>query len=306
MKNIVSIGEVLMDVYSENNTTKSEVGGASFNVACSIGAINKNNSYFMGSLGNDEFSPLIKEFIKRFNVKDEFVQASDKPTTIAKVTLDENKERFFQFIRNSDAEYQLEKENREKLSKIDFIHFGSATGFLDGNLKKSYNQLFELAVENRIKFSFDPNFRDKLWVTKDEIKAFKMHCQKYMEKASLIKFSEDELLLLTEIENQEEAIKSIMQKNPTALVCITRGCNDTIFGWKNKLNYVPTILAENLVDTTGAGDAFISNLINEYVSLEINENSPTEQITEIIKKSNMFANQTVQYLGALSFLEHLK
>ncbi|AVN60514.1 hypothetical protein CG007_02785 [Mesoplasma entomophilum] len=305
MKNIVSIGEVLMDIYSENNTIKSEVGGASFNVACSIGAINKNNSYFMGSLGNDEFSALIKKFIKKFNIKEEFIQVSDKPTTVAKVTLDENKERFFQFTRNSDAEYQLDKEESQKLSKIDFIHFGSATGFLEGNLKKSYNQLFELAVKNGIKFSFDPNFRDKLWVTNEEIEAFKIHCQKYMEKASLIKFSEDELLLLTGIENQEEAIKTIMQKNSTALVCITRGSNDTIFGWKNKLNYVPTILAENLVDTTGAGDAFISNLINEYVTLNINENSSTEEIANIIKKSNMFANQTVQYLGALSFLEHL-
>lgn len=97
-----------------------------------------------------------------------------------------------------------------------------------------------------------------------------------------------------------------MDKNAKALICITRGCNDTIFAWKNEINYVPTILAKNLVDTTGAGDAFISNLINDYVTLGINENSTKEEITEIIKKSNMFANQTVQYLGALSFLEHLK
>ncbi|AAT75872.1 fructokinase [Mesoplasma florum L1] len=305
MKNIVSIGEVLMDVYSENNTIKSEVGGASFNVACSIGALKQNNSYFMGSLGNDEFVSPIKDFVKKFNVKEDFIQESDKPTTIAKVTLDENKERFFQFIRNSDAEYSLSKESNEKLSKIDFIHFGSATGFLEGNLKESYNELFEFAIKNNIKFSFDPNFRDKLWVTDQEIKNFKNHCQKFMDKASLIKFSEDELLLLTEIGNQEEAVRTIMQRNPNALVCITRGCEDTIFGWKNQINYVPTILAEHLVDTTGAGDAFISNLISEYVSIDVDANFSTEEITKIIKKSNMFANQTVQYLGALSFLEHL-
>ncbi|ASZ09281.1 carbohydrate kinase [Mesoplasma chauliocola] len=305
MKNIVSIGEVLMDIYSEDNNIKAEVGGASFNVACSIGAINTNNSYFMGSLGNDQYVESISKFIKKFNIKNDFIQESDKATTIAKVTLDENKERFFQFIRNSDADYDLAKEDKEKLTKIDFIHFGSATGFLPGNLKKSYSELLEIALQNNIKFSFDPNFRDKLWVTDEEILNFKNHCKKYMENADLIKLSEDELLLLTDIEIQEEAIKSIMLKNPKSLICITRGCNDTIFAWKNELYYVPTILAENLVDTTGAGDAFISNLINDYVSLEINNESSVDQITKIIKRSNMFANKTVQHLGALTFLEHL-
>ncbi|WP_408630946.1 PfkB family carbohydrate kinase [Mesoplasma melaleucae] len=138
---------------------------------------------------------------------------------------------------------------------------------LEGKLKDSYNEIFKLALKNNIKFSFNPNFSNKLWITDEEIKSFKKHFEKFIENANLIKLSKDELLLLTEIEDETKAVQSIINKNAKALICITRGCDDTIFAWKNEINYVSTILAKNLVDTTGARDAFISNLINDYVTL---------------------------------------
>ncbi|WP_342259156.1 carbohydrate kinase [Spiroplasma endosymbiont of Dioctria linearis] len=305
MKKIISIGEVLMDVYSQGKNVQSEVGGASFNVACSIAALKNNESYFMGSLGNDEYKKEIELLIKKFDIKKDFIQNSKLPTTIAKVTLDENRERFFEFIRNSDADFSLSKFDEKKLKEIDFIHFGSATAFLSGDLNKSYWDLFKFANENKISFCFDPNFRDKLWVTKEETATFKSLCSKFLEKANLIKLSDEELFLLTQINNETEALKSLMNKNPKSLICITRGSKDTMCGWKNEIIFVSTIQSDIVEDTTGAGDAFISCLINDYVTEEICSDSSKEKIIEIVSKANAFANKAVRYIGALAFLEKL-
>ncbi|WP_339030856.1 carbohydrate kinase [Spiroplasma endosymbiont of Cantharis nigra] len=305
MKKIISIGEVLMDVYSHGKNIQSEVGGASFNVACSIAALKNNESYFMGSLGNDEYKQEIELLIKKFDIKRDFIQNSKLPTTIAKVTLDENRERFFEFIRNSDADFSLSKFDEKKLMEIDFIHFGSATAFLSGNLNKSYWDLFKFANENKISFCFDPNFRDKLWTTKKEIATFKSLCSKFLEKANLIKLSDEELFLLTQINNETEALKNLMNNNPKSLICITRGSKDTMCGWKNEIIFVSTIKSDIVEDTTGAGDAFISFLINDYVTEKICSDSSKEKIIEIVSKANGFANKAVRYIGALAFLEKL-
>ncbi|AHB36334.1 carbohydrate kinase family protein [Spiroplasma apis] len=306
MKKIVSIGEVLMDVYSADGIDKAEVGGASFNVACSIAALGTNESYFMGSLGNDDHKETINSFLKKFDVKTNFIQDSNLQTTIARVTLDENKERFFEFIRNSDAEFNLDLIEDVSLKEIDFIHFGSATGFLPGNLNKSYWDLFRFAQENNIRFSFDPNFRDKLWLTSEDINNFCKFTNEFLLKADLIKLSDEELQLLTGIKDEEKALKKLMENNKKALICITRGSKDTMCGWNNEILYVPTIKCEELVDTTGAGDAFVSSLINEFVSENIDSDSSKEKIFEIVMKSNKFANQTVRHLGALTFLDYLE
>ncbi|AUM62725.1 carbohydrate kinase family protein [Spiroplasma monobiae] len=306
MKKIVSIGEVLMDVYSADGKTKAEVGGASFNVACSIAALKNNESYFMGSLGNDKYKDSINTFIEKFNIKTDFIEQSQLPTTIAKVTLDENKERFFEFIRNSDNDFHLSNFSEDKLKEIDFIHFGSATALLEGDLSDSYWSLLKFAKKNEINFCFDPNFRDKLWNTEAEIKLFIRLCVEFLDNASLIKLSDEELLLVTGMIKEENALKELMKNNPKALICITRGSKDTMCGWNGEIIFVPTILCEELVDTTGAGDAFISSLINEFVTNNINENSTNEDIIEIVSKSNAFANQAVRHLGALTFLEYLK
>ncbi|QHX36727.1 carbohydrate kinase [Spiroplasma sp. BIUS-1] len=305
MKKIVSIGEVLMDVYSEANKTNAVVGGASFNVACSIAALKNNESYFMGSLGNDDYKNEIKTFIEKYGIKTDFIQESQLPTTIAKVTLDENKERFFEFTRNSDADFQLSNFSQDQLKEIDFIHFGSATALLEGDLSDSYWELFDFAKENNIKFCFDPNFRDNLWTTEAEIKEFIRLSTPFLDKADLIKLSDEELLLVTGTNEQERAIKVLMGFNPNALICITRGSNDTMCGWNGEIIYVPTVVCEELADTTGAGDAFISSLINEFVSKDINSESSKEDVIEIVSTSNKFANQAVRYIGALTFLDHL-
>ena len=91
-------------------------------------------------------------------------------TTIALVGIDENGERNFDFLRGSDGEYSFENIDLSKITKSDIIHFGSATGFLEGELKNTYFKLLEYAKANNIYVSFDPNYRDAL-ITPDKLES---------------------------------------------------------------------------------------------------------------------------------------
>jgi sugar/nucleoside kinase (ribokinase family) len=85
--------------------------------------------------------------------------------------------------------------------------------------------------------------------------------------------NEDELMTLLEEDNFETVLAKIEEfliKKPDLIFAITREEKDVIIFHKGKMLKVPTedIKQENLVDTTGAGDAFsagfIYGLINNY------------------------------------------
>ncbi|ATZ18585.1 fructokinase [Williamsoniiplasma somnilux] len=305
MKKTISIGEVLLDVYTKDGISQVEVGGASFNVACSIAAIKDNQSYFMGALGSDKYTTEINKIIHKFNLEKDFIKTYSAPNTIAKVTLDAKGERNFNFLRKSDNKFKFSRINQDSLNDLNFVHFGSATAFLRGKLRTSYKKMLAYCLANEIKFSFDPNFRDKLWKTKESIKKFRKLCSPYISGCDLLKFSEEKLFLLTEIHDLDLTINHLMQINFRALICITRGSKDTLIGWNKEILNVPTISLEKVIDTTGAGDAFVAKLINEFVNKEVNSKTSKEDIFEIIKSANQFANNAVKYFGAITFLDHL-
>ncbi len=68
----------------------------------------------------------------------------DGYTTLAFVAIDEKGERDFEFHRGSDGEYSFNNIDLSKIEKDDIIHFGSATGFLKGELKNTYFKLLEI------------------------------------------------------------------------------------------------------------------------------------------------------------------
>ena len=59
--------------------------------------------------------------------------------------------------------------------KNDIVHFGSATAFLEGELKNTYFKLLNYCKENKIFISFDPNYRDAL-ITEDKLEQFIEDC----------------------------------------------------------------------------------------------------------------------------------
>ncbi|WP_242968895.1 PfkB family carbohydrate kinase, partial [Clostridium beijerinckii] len=166
-KNIFCIGELLIDMVCVDNKGlkdgekfEKKAGGAPANVAACISKLD-GNAYFLGQVGDDYFGKHLIELLKDLNINTEMAVEKGS-TTIALVGIDKNGERNFDFLRGSDGEYSFNNINLSKIANSDIIHFGSATGFLEGELKKTYFKLLECAKSNNIYVSFDPNYRDAL------------------------------------------------------------------------------------------------------------------------------------------------
>ncbi len=300
--NIFCIGELLIDMVCVDNkglkngeSFEKKAGGAPANVAASISKL-EGNAYFLGQVGADFFGKYLIELLEDLKINTEMA-VSKGSTTIALVGIDENGERNFDFLRGSDGEYSFGNINLAKIDKSDIIHFGSATGFLDGELKKTYFKLLEHAKANNIYVSFDPNYRDAL-ITSDKLKGFVEDSITFLKSSDFTKLSDEELFLLTNEKDIATGVNKLHELG-VKVVTITLGSKGTYLSVNGENEVIPSIKIKQ-VDSTGAGDAFVGAVLKQMADIEDNQNISFEKWKDIITFANKVGAITCTNYGAIS------
>lgn len=308
MTRVYCIGELLIDFISTNQgvtlenalTFEKKAGGAPANVAVATKRVG-GDAYFLGQVGDDAFGRFLIETLQAQEVNTNYLEQSGK-TTLAFVSLAEDGERSFEFFRGSDGEYVLQPEIERQLGNNDIVHFGSATGLLDGKLKESYFQLLTYAMNNQSFISFDPNYRDLL-VTDRE--TFIADCFQFMEVAHLIKLSDEEAMMLTNTLTLEDAL-GVLQYKTKGIITITLGAQGTLIFQNGKQTIIPSIKIA-AVDTTGAGDCFIGTLLGKIATLHnVHDFSLGKQRDTFVQYANVAAALTCTKYGAIAALPYKK
>ena len=290
---ILSIGEILADMVGNTDSGmlnfKAFCGGAPFNVA--VNAKNAGAKVgFIGRVGKDVIGRFVVEEAKKANLDYLDIQTdSERNTTIAFVSLKDG-ERDFAFNRHDTADFNIDLEEIDfsKYKDLKIIHLGSLM------LSEGAGKIFAEKVANKTKqmgakLSFDMNFRmDTYKDFEDAKKAYKP----YVECADIIKFSDDELVLYTGIEDVKTAIESIYQQNQ--LFVLTLGSKGSMYYYNGESAIVPTEKVKP-IDTTGAGDAFFGTLLAELEDKDYTE----ENLKSALIKANKAGAETTQFLGAI-------
>jgi fructokinase len=311
MSKILCIGEALIDMIctdkgqslSKGENFLKKPGGAPTNVAAAIGALG-GVVELAAKVGKDPFGHQLIQVMKDFGVETRWMLQDEKYfTTMAFVSLMENGERDFVFNRGADG--QLSNEDIAGINVEDFsiVHFGSATGFLDGPLKEAYKNLLHTARAKNIFVSFDPNYRHLLFPNNTE--NFIEQSWYFLQNCNFFKLSDEEALLITKTTTVADAANILLEKT-TANFAITIGAEGTLFGQNNITTIIPSIKISP-IDTTGAGDAFVGALLfqlSKKTAKEIEELS-LEQWTNIIANANKAGARTCEYLGAMEAFKHL-
>lgn len=296
MKKVLCAGEALIDFVSNNpgqslkNTEGfiRKAGGAPANVAAAISKLGAE-AYFCGTVGNDFFGDFLEETFKKNNINTEMmIKLNDKNTTLAFVSLKEDGDRDFRFMRDADAELTFESIS-DNLNQFDLFHFGSATAFLDGELKNTYYKLKNYAKQNKKLITFDANYRDALFG--DNKEEFVKCCKDFIKDSNIVKLSEEEAVLISNREDLKSAADYIVGLGCKNLI-ITLGKKGALLTTKEKQMLIPTEEVK-MVDATGAGDAFIGAVIAQV--LADNE----KNMEEIIKTANLVGGITTTRIGAL-------
>ncbi len=311
MKNqVICVGELLIDFIctdvnvslANGNIFHKKAGGAPANVAVSVSRLGGNVAY-AGCVGKDAFGDFLEGVLSAEGIDTQHLARSDKNTTLAFVSLQEDGERDFEFFRGADADLQLSAALVEEMEQSKIAHFGSATAFLEGSLNKAYKTLMSIAGASDTLFSLDPNYRDGLFAEKKTV--FKACIFEALPLADIIKVSEEELAFLTDTQNMSEGIDRL-SKMGARRVLVTRGRKGAYY-WTQSYDLQTPACRIEAVDTTGAGDAFIGAVLSQLLL----ESSPAtcldmpEKMREILKNASIVGACTCERIGAIESMPTL-
>lgn len=309
MNKVFCIGELLIDFINKDIglglkagiNFEKKAGGAPANVAVAINKL-KGCSYFLGQVGSDSFGEFLLDILKEYKVNIDMVKR-DGYTTLAFVAIDGNGERDFEFHRGSDGEYEFSNIKLDDISKNDIIHFGSATGFLDGKLKETYFRLKDFAVDNNIFISFDPNYRDTL-ISEGDKEEFVVDCKKFIKDSNFVKLSDEELVLITGEEDIKTGINKLHEIG-AKIIAVTLGAKGTMISNGEKIAIVPSIQIDQ-IDSTGAGDAFVGGVLLQISKINGREKVSFEKWLEIISFGNRVGALTCTKYGAIDAIPQIE
>lgn len=287
---VLSIGEILVDIFVDGDNKKVFPGGAPFNVACNIKNFGGDVAFY-GAVGPDEYGDLLKEAAHKRLSNYHLDTLSDRDTTQALVTIISG-ERSFKFVRSNGADYHLNLNylNEFDLSKVKVVHIGSLM-LSTSEGRDFYYSATKFFKDKGIKISFDINYRDDIFSSPEEAKEIFLNA---LKEADIIKFTEEELELLSGEKDIKKGLKLLLNDNQIAV--ITLGSKGSIFYNKDKYIHQPSIPLKP-VDTTGAGDAFYSYFLYALDNnLDLSNDS---DIKDALMRSNISGGLTTQKFGAI-------
>lgn len=306
---ISAIGELLIDFTVKDNKDantrlfEQNPGGAPANVLACASRLGSKTA-FIGKVGSDMHGIFLKNTLDDENICTKgLLLDSDYFTTLAFVDLSESGERTFSFARKPGADTMIRKDEVDyeiiKNSKI--FHVGSLS-LTDSTCREATFAALDYAKNNGIMISYDPNFRAQLW---ENIEVAKEYMRKVIPYADVMKISDEEMKIMTDCENYEEAAKKLCDKG-VSIVAVTLG-KEGAYVCTSKGGVLVSGFTSKVVDTTGAGDAFWGAFLHKIAS---NQKSFKElditEIYEYARFANSAASICVESRGAIKAMPKLQ
>ena len=296
---VLVCGEALIDMFSDSSDShhiqmNCRPGGAPANVAAGLSKLGLSPAFWT-SVGRDDFGDIIVRRLAQMGVSDSLINVrSDAPTTLAVVHEDSRKRDFSLYIDETAAtKIESDQVPENIFNEINWVHFGGVL-LSQPSAKQSIFELVAAARDRGCTVSFDPNTRTTLWSESDLEAAM----TRAFELSDVIKASLSDITPFIDTERDiRDVIKEISSNGPET-VFLTQG-TEGAYGAKKadgnlEIEHHPGFEIDT-VDTTGAGDAFVSSVIYQMVHRD-------RPIEEILQFANASAALSITSEGAMSSL----
>ncbi|ACK68734.1 PfkB domain protein [Gloeothece citriformis PCC 7424] len=266
---VLCLGEILFDLLADQSdrsvdqveSWKPYPGGAPANVACGLVKLG-TTAGFIGCVGEDAPGQELVSLLDEVGVDTTGIQRHPTaPTRQVYVTRSAAGERQFAGFgkigteKFADAFLSANKLPESLFTSADYLVTGTLELAYPESQKAVYRAI-ELAQKHKVKILIDINWRPVFWLDQD--KAFSIILE-LLKEADLIKCSEEEAQGLF---NTDNPVKIAQQLNNIKGVLVTageQGCAFRLGDYTDKLGVFPV----KTVDTTGAGDSFVSGFIHQ-------------------------------------------
>lgn len=245
----VVVGEALVDVVrTAAGQVHDHPGGSPLNVAYGLGRLEHEVS-LLTRLGDDEHGKLLRSHLDAAGVHLFPGTVDDTPTSVARADIDVEGKASYEF----EVEWSVPAVDLP--SDLDLLH----TGSIGAAVAPGAQEVLALlrSVHGLATTSYDPNVRPAFFT--DPAQALAL-VESFVDTADVVKASDEDLAWLLPGEDVVEIAHRWQQRGP-ALVVVTRGGEGAVAvagAGTLQVAAPPT----HVVDTVGAGDAFMSGLLH--------------------------------------------
>jgi len=287
---ILVIGESLIDIVRRRTEeTQYFPGGSPLNVAVGLGRLGRRPRLATW-FGPDELGELIAAHCEESHVT--LTPGCDKAprTSTAEATIDDEGHACYVF----DIDWQMPPiDNTDAV----LVH----TGSIGALVEPGASQVLETIEATHAFVTFDPNCRPGIM---GDPAALRATVERYVAISGLVKVSDEDLTwLYPEIADDRGMVDKLEQwlgMGPRAVV-LTQGSKGAMALTRSGTARVPADTSRTLVDTVGAGDAFMAGLIDGVLSWGSPQNGTfanPDALTEILAESTLISAATVARAGA--------
>ncbi|NHJ86291.1 MAG: carbohydrate kinase family protein [Asgard group archaeon] len=260
---LISIGAVLIDMIAMVDEFPGEdgesfvkdfklmPGGAAANVAVICSRLGMKTA-FSGKIGKDQFGDILKaDLIKeKIHVDKTLITSEAVNTGSCYICVNHKGERMIMAYSGAADTLTIDDLQIELLTKAKWVNLSDLRNV----------SAIEALLESDTKFNF--SMSPGALIAKNPSRAFRL-----AQHANLIVASESEMMqIFRSTEDEIETItKQLIDEKPEKIIAVTRGSRGAIIYMKNTTIEIP-IFPVNVVDTTGAGDAFTAGMIYGLIS----------------------------------------
>ena len=261
---ILTVGELLIDMISEDydenfesNAYHKFFGGSPSNIAMNV----KNlgiNSQVVSAVGEDGLGEFLMNHLQKAGINTNCVQKVDYSTSMVVVTKSKSRPIPI-FYRGADYRIAYTSELEKALLQSKIVHFSCWPVSMEP-VRHTIEKVIEVAKKNNILVCFDPNYHPMIWKKGENGVEY---VKSIISQVDIIKPSEDDAERLFGKDTPENQIDKFL-KLGAKLVIMTLGKDGAIVSNGEETIKFNTVATE-IVDTTGAGDAFWSGFYTAVV-----------------------------------------
>jgi fructokinase len=236
-------------------------GGAPSNVAVALARLDET-PWLCTTLSTDPFGDFLAETLAAEGLPERFVTRVDRPTALAFVSHDPDADRGFTFYRENTADTHLDTGvvDEETLAGVDTVVVGGVPLSVEP-ARSATVDLVERARAADCRIVFDPNTRPELWENGPDLTAT---LERMLGLTDVLKATREDLAP-TDLPAGEDFAERLLEAGPDVVLVTAGGAGARAVAgpdspWGRGEWHHPGYEAE-VVDTTGAGDAFLAGVV---------------------------------------------
>lgn len=254
---VLAIGELLVDMISEDyddtlncDRYQRYFGGSAANLAMNAKKLGLN-SRVVSAAGHDSFGKFLLQHLEQEGIPTEDIQISEESTSMVVITKSRNTPIPI-FYRGADYQIKFTPELEQAVKQSKIVHF-SCWPISREPARSTIEKVISLARAEGTLIGFDPNYHPAIW---DKAEDGREYVKSIIGQVDVIKPSLDDADRIFGEDQPDQHLAAFLDHG-AKLVILTLGADGALVSNGTEKVHLPSV-ATDVVDATGAGDAFWS------------------------------------------------